>query len=790
MGIKKMLIVLAAVFLSGIVYSAPVTVDLGVTVNTNTCDTINWTDSYGLPRSASVVKALGNPHGYKGGYFSKFTYMDGASAVNINESSPAGDLSGLGFMINHVIYLKSGYAGRGWINSKQDGFNASTSLLFQGTNHAIYQTEMDIYGDDADHAKGSFKAKWIYMVRTGNDYIVDSIAYDFSSQPAGTWGHDIRSPYCEINWTGTGASNTLTESIDGIEFSATDSSAASWIFKTTGSSPFSSGYTYNTPGKGVPYTLQWKDLPDREVGYVSTLDFTQQAAAGGFLSAPVNIGSTSASMPPNWGVNYQANGFQSWYGDKMTWQMPYGAAGGESSQDGTVHKSTVPDWTWRKDWPAYPTNGFTLLIHMGKKTDDKVRQLVAESSDIHSLVSPLTASVGSVVTTGKMNLYSTEGSFTLKPAGYNHIYHAWEINCVSDRADVTLALGAKTLKNQTFIFNNYNQLSAGEISINAAVQTEGSDMFTSVDNVNKKLYVTFNKTFTGTINIALGGAAATATYTYTVDPLSTATFTSTPTATLPAGTDCLNFSIDRSAVSPRAFMKKLTLKVNVGTCSSVVVYADGVEIPSVYNSATGIVMFTTTGNDISIMRAAYSGGGTGTVEKAVLYNDKKWAYSFTFDDGRPNTRIVAKPVLDLYGFKAGVAVNTQNMTESTDGYVMSWQSLDTLFAAGWSVHNHNYSHQAATCANISTETLPVKTAIEARYPGYINTHFVYPYVNTTEWACIRDSGYFLSAEVYNGNNYADTLSTSPFLLNRNSMMSAGNAGTAALANALADNAAS
>ncbi|HNZ29440.1 MAG TPA: hypothetical protein PKJ42_05545, partial [Candidatus Goldiibacteriota bacterium] len=63
MGIKKMLIVLAAVFLSGIVYSAPVTVDLGVTVNTNTCDTINWTDSYGLPRSASVVKALGNPHG-------------------------------------------------------------------------------------------------------------------------------------------------------------------------------------------------------------------------------------------------------------------------------------------------------------------------------------------------------------------------------------------------------------------------------------------------------------------------------------------------------------------------------------------------------------------------------------------------------------------------------------------------------------------------------------------------------------------------------------------------------
>jgi len=787
MGKKTAVLTVLIMLITSMAITAPVTVNSGVTVNTNNCDTINWTDSSGLARSASIVRINGNPQNYKGGYISRFTYMDGASPVTINESNPAGDLSGLGFMINHVIYQKAGYTGRGWINSKQDGTGGTTTLVFQGDNHAIYETEMDIYGDDADHSKGTFKAKWMYMIRTGNDYIVDSIGYDFSSQPAGTWGHDIRSPYCELNWTGTGASNTLSESIDGVEWSATDSNGISWIFKTNGSSPFSAGYTYNTPGKGVPYTLQWKNTPDREIGYISTFDFTQQAAGGGFLSAPMNIGSTSATMPPNWGVNYQANGFQNWYGDKMTWQLPYGAAGGESSQDGTVHKSTVPDWTWRKDWPAYPTNGFTLLIHTGKKTDDNVRKLVSESSDIHSLVNPLTASTGSVVTTGKMNLYSTAGSFTLKPAGYNHIYHAWEANCASNSAVLSFALGAKSLKNQTFIFYNYTGSSVPLINVNGSALSDGTDMYCSLDDTNDKLYVTFNRVFTGTTSIELGGVSITATFTNTAT-LSGPTFTPTVTST-PGGAveDCVNINIDRSQVPSMAFMKKLTLKVHVGNCDSVKVYCDTVEIPSTYDSATDICMFSAEGNDVQIVRTNYTGGALDTVTKAVLYNDKKWAYSFTFDDARPSTHDIALPIFEAKGFRGGVGLNTSQNPATTDGYGMSWLKLDTLYSKGWSFFDHNYSHQIVTCDNISTETLPVKQAIEARWPGYLCTHFVYPYVNTTNWTCIRDSGLMLSAENFTGNNYADIMPPNPFIINRNGFMKDT---TAAPYNSMADNAAS
>ncbi len=767
------LIFLMIIFITSL-NATPIVIDSNVSVNSNTCDKITWTDSSGLQRIASIVQINGNPAGFKGGYFTQLTYYDGASQVICNESDPNSDLSGLGFMIDHVIYQKAGYTGRGWINSKQDGIGGTTNIIFAGANHIIYEVEMDEYGDDGNHSAGTWKVKWMYMIRTGNDYIVDSIAYDFSSVPYGTWGNDIRSPYCELNWTGTGASNTLTESIDGIEYCAADSNGISYIFKTRSSSPFSDGYTYNTPGRNIPYTLSWKNSPDREFGYISTFDLIQQAAGGGFTSES-KIGSESSSMPANWGINYQFNGFQNWYGDKMTWQMPYGAAGGESNADGTVHEPDFPDWTWRKRWNAYPTIGFTLLIHYGKHTDDNVRKLVNEIADIHSLTNPLTATIGSIPTTGKMHLYDSSNTFTLKPAGYNHIYHAWEVNCVSDTADVTLNLGSVNLKNQTFIFNNYNSSTMPVIKLNNVTQTEDTDIFTSLDTTNKKLYVTFNKTLTGSANIILENGNNTP--------------TPTPTS---IGSDCIYYQIDRSAVPSMVFMKKLTLKINIGDCSGCNVYVDGQPVSSTYNPTTNECIFTAEGSDIVISRTNYTGGATYAVTKATLYNDKKWAYSLDFDDGRPNVRSVAKPVLDQYGYKAGVAIITRLMSESTDGYVMSWQSIDALYAAGWSVLNSNEdtNGDGLQCSEIESIVVPAKQAIENRYPGYINTHYIYPYCVTDAWECLKNSGYLLSAGQCPGDgiNYADTLAE-PFLLKRNILAPGGNLRTGAEANAAADSAA-
>jgi hypothetical protein len=1004
-------------------------------------------DSTGNTRTGSIVKINGNPSGYNGGYFSQITYMDGTNYVTCNESGSAGDLSGLGFMVDHVpsgTQLPAGYAGRGWINSKQDGTGGTTSIIFQGANHIIYETEMNEYGDDSQHGRGTWKVKWRYMIRTGNDYIVDSISYDFSSQPAGTWGNDIRSPYCEFNWSGTGASNTLTEPIDGVEFCAADNTGSSWIFKTIGSSPFTGGYSYNTPGRNIPYTRQWLNSPDREIGYISTLDMTQWAAGGGYLSGPVNIGSTSASMPPSWAINYQSNGFQNWMGDKMTWGLPYGAAGGETAlESGSTAMSVFPDWTWRKNWNAYPVVGFTLLIQIGKSSSDKVHSLTNEEADIHGLAqNSLTASNGTVVTTGQSSLYDSS-AFTLKPAGYNHMNHSWEVQCNSNQADVILALGAVSLENQTFIFDDYTSAAAPAVTLNGISLNDGVDMFTSVDTVNKQLYITFNRTFTGSEHIVAGGLANTPTFTDTVpagststftqtftptptpqpagclfdnledmdannsfggywysyfggapatvwpsvgttltpsagganstsyamrvtgtvgvagttypcvgmgsqltassgspsftemnlssctgmtfytkgngssylvkipytdtagnnltgyndynysftapaswtqltvpfasmsqaatygttyplsivlqhakeiqwqsnfnaiapatsapvdlwidevyiygcsscppgqgSPTSTSTFTATktptntptftasftvtdtpppgststytPTITPTFAADCVSYTIDRSAVPAEVFMKNLTIIANIGDCTSATVFVDGSPVPATYTASTKEIMFTTSGTNVIISRLGYTGNATYVVTKATLYNNFKWAYSFTCDDGRPTTNTVVMPMFSAYGYVGGSALNTANMQQTGDGYVMSWASADNLKAHGWSFFDHNYSHQNVTCANISTETVPDKNSIDARWPGYTCTHFVYPYCDTTYWTCIRDSGLFLSAEDNNGNNYADVLPTNLFILNRNSFFAAGNAGTAALANALADNAA-
>ncbi len=308
-------------------------------------------------------------------------------------------------------------------------------------------------------------------------------------------------------------------------------------------------------------------------------------------------------------------------------------------------------------------------------------------------------------------------------------------------------------------------------SVTLTWQTGSASSGTEIDN----FCPTYIPTVTQTITL-------TCTYTPNMD-------TPTQTPTITPVLDCVFYHIDRSAVPAMVFMPKLTLLANIGDCDSCTVYVDGVPVSSTYTASTRVVMFTAYGTDIIISRSNYIGNATYAITKATLYNNKKWAYSFTFDDCRPTTRTVVLPMFQTYGYIGGSALNTGNMAPTTDGYGMSWASADILRAAGWSFFDHTVNHDNVTCSNISTQVLPVKSAIEARWPGYLCTEFVYPYCDTTYWTCIANSGLFLSAESCPGNNYADIVPPNPYILNRNILCAAGNLTTTALANAAADNAA-
>jgi hypothetical protein len=84
------------------------------------------------------------------------------------------------------------------------------------------------------------------------------------------------------------------------------------------------------------------------------------------------------------------------------------------------------------------------------------------------------------------------------------MYAAWEVQCNSNQADVTLTLGTVNLKNQTFIFDNYTNAAAPAVTLNGVSLNDGSDMFTSVDTVNKQLYITFNSIFIGSYSCRWG----------------------------------------------------------------------------------------------------------------------------------------------------------------------------------------------------------------------------------------------------------------------------------------------
>lgn len=228
-------------------------------------------------------------------------------------------------------------------------------------------------------------------------------------------------------------------------------------------------------------------------------------------------------------------------------------------------------------------------------------------------------------------------------------------------------------------------------------------------------------------------------------------------------------NLNRTAVPADVFMKKLTLKVNVGTCTSCLAYDDGVSVPATYNTATKECIFTVTGNTAVVTGVGAATGATGAFAKATLYNNKKWAYSFTFDDGYRTIYTVGAPVLAERGYKGGVAINPGffGTSDPNDSYLV-WSEVDAIRSTyGWSIFNHSQNHVGSGysligCSdptyNLNTEVKPVNDAANPRFTdGYKITHYVYPFNDMPYEPCLRTSGLALSAESVTGDQYVDTM---------------------------------
>jgi peptidoglycan/xylan/chitin deacetylase (PgdA/CDA1 family) len=199
----------------------------------------------------------------------------------------------------------------------------------------------------------------------------------------------------------------------------------------------------------------------------------------------------------------------------------------------------------------------------------------------------------------------------------------------------------------------------------------------------------------------------------------------------------LRYAIDRSGV-PALFYDELTLRIHVGTASGVTARADGAAIPVAYDGATGWAVVTTSGNvvDLDMASVDTSAQGFGDVTKAVLKDDKRWAWSHSFDDNA-TFRQHAIPTFEQYGYAATIYVIGQNVpTDETD--VGTWQivqrDIKRLVQKGWGIGNHTWSHGTvggyggvdATKADIKKCHDMLRAVVDVVLPSYRLMAFAAP----------------------------------------------------------------
>jgi hypothetical protein len=129
----------------------------------------------------------------------------------------------------------------------------------------------------------------------------------------------------------------------------------------------------------------------------------------------------------------------------------------------------------------------------------------------------------------------------------------------------------------------------------------------------------------------------------------------------------------------------------------------------------------------------------GSLRVTNYANDRKGAFSFTFDDGLKSQFDYAKPLLDQYGFKGTFYVLPPYLAEENQPTIWrygTWPEFQTLASEGHEIGSHTMTHDTLTLlewGNISTpgtllyELYQSKVLIDQKIPSTKCISFNYPY---------------------------------------------------------------
>ncbi len=196
----------------------------------------------------------------------------------------------------------------------------------------------------------------------------------------------------------------------------------------------------------------------------------------------------------------------------------------------------------------------------------------------------------------------------------------------------------------------------------------------------------------------------------------------------------LRYELDRSAVPAWVTHRELTLRLQVGTASEVWAWGDGRPLPVRHDPTAGLAWVTTDATEVivALRGIGLEANTLGGCEVTPLKEDKLWAYSMTFDDGRLSVYQYAYPELRRYGYRAAVAVIGEWLTGGRDPLAYGYcgpAELAELIAAGWSIFNHSYYHSQAPSDITLDNAWRGQMAIRIGLDGYRCTVFTVPYTS-------------------------------------------------------------
>jgi hypothetical protein len=452
-------------------------------------DKISWTDSRGLLREAYMAK--GHPeNAASAGYITYFTWKKGdGSTVQCDEDCPGTGCMGISGMCIGIGHNSSEI---GWSCSKGNYGEASghtQRVVFSGSNHLIYESQYSMkccnWRSNAPWEDGTAKflmtIHWIFS--DGVDHFIWAVTHDCSESyvaPGNPYGDDARSPYMDFDWDG-----------DGNEFNALSGMAWGTNRLTTVPSmnqtnPPNSSWSRQAVGSNtIPFVWEWVTYNDAEAAYVQTQTYNQHQAGGPEEWNPNNSGS---SLPDGWMLPYQMNCYQGYWGNKLTWGLPYQAVSGG-------YGSTSP------------YQSYSVAVDVGQYTYGRVDDLLTETEDIHNGTVSFSATSGTLVTSGKQGV-ANPNSHTFSPAGYNHVYRTWEIQSADgSSASFNFNLSTRSYQAPLFVIHNYTASQApAEVSKNGSALTNGTGFVSSFDDANNKAYVTILGDLSGSnlISVSVG----------------------------------------------------------------------------------------------------------------------------------------------------------------------------------------------------------------------------------------------------------------------------------------------